>query len=225
MKLPFVNRRNYIVLKAYTYNTAYLDHVPIQLGNKEKPLKNNSTESGSTFYGCFGRIMGLGRSATITMPTNVEFAATEEGNVSHSFADQRSKGFSISYEHAEDPNYVTKDTVLTKIEMPWQMQEETGTVFVMAKHILNKTMMNIPTGVVSYNNQHSVNVFNLIPKLNCSYEVTAMTPVVSIYPMSEKKLVVESYCDPEKYHDLVERAQYRPYWAANAVKMAKRCPV
>lgn len=227
MKLPFINKKNYIVLKAYTYNSAYLDHVPITLGNKEKPLENKGSETGSSFYGCFGRIMGLGRSATVLMPTNLEFATTADGSVSHSYADLRSKHFSVSYEHAEDPHYVTKDTILTKLELPWQMQETTGALFVMAKHIQNKTMMNIPTGVVSYNNQHSVNVFNLVSKLNHSYEIKAKTPIVSVYPLSEKKLVVEAYHDPSKYDDLVDRAQYRPYWSANAVKMAKvkKCPI
>lgn len=228
MKLPFLNRKNYIVLKAYTYASCFLDHVPITLANREDPVEKNGTErSSSTFVACFGRIMGLSRSATVYMPSNIEFAANSEGTVSHTQADTRSPSFGVSYEHAEDPHYVTTDTVLSKMELPWKLEETSGTTFVLAKHILNKTMMNIPTGVINFDNQHSINVFNLIPKLDFNYEVKFKTPIVSLYPMSEKKLVVESYCDPDKFHDLCARNAYRPYWSANAVKMSKSkgCPV
>lgn len=229
MNLPFLNKRNYIVLKAYTYNSAYLDHSPITLANRECPVKSSGFDgvSSTTFSGCFGRIMGLSKSATIYMPTNIEFAATSGGTVSHVYADERSTGFNVSYDHAQDPDYVTKDTVLSKIELPWMLQETTGAMFVLAKHILNKTMMNIPTGVITFNNQHAANVFNLIPKLDFNYQVNLNTPLVSLYPMSEKKLIVESHHDVAKYEELVDRNTYRPYSSANAVKMAKSkgCPV
>lgn len=218
--LPFLNRGKYIVLKAYTYNPAYLDHAPIILGSKEPPIKKPEG-APETFHSCYGRVAGLSRSATVSMPSNVEFAATEGGNVSHVFADYRSTGFDINYEHAEDPAYETKDVVVSKITMPWRLEESTGVNFVSAKHILNKTHMNIPTGVLSFDVQHSVNVFNLIPKLNFTYEVKFKTPVVSLYPMSEHKLIVESYYDPAKYDALEMKNTFRPYYSGNAIKLSR----
>ena len=227
-KLPFLNRKRYIVLKAYTRNSAYLENVPIKIGSKECPVKNKNDfdrDNTASFATCYGRLEGLNRSATVEMPTDLYMSCSAKGedlNIQDKYADKYSKDFSVSYDHVHDKNYVSKNLLVSKVIMPWMLQEETGINFVVARHIRNMSPMIIPTGVCNYKFQHALNVFNCIPKQTLSYDISMGDKLVSIYPLSEKKLVVESYYDPEKYSELRDRNLYQPFWKGSTLKLLKR---
>lgn len=223
IRLPNLNRQRYIVLRAYTYNSLHVETVPIELGNKDCPVKRHEDfENGgvrTTFRTCFGRLSARSKSATVRMPTDLRMSSTVDGLVQHHFADGNSSCFDIKYDHTEDPSYVCKDVVTTKMLMPWRLQEKTGASFVFAKHINNRTPMIMPTGVASFKTQHSLNIFNQVPKADMAYDVPFNTEVGSLYLMSDKPLVVESIYDPVKYNELSQRSLFRPYWFSSSLKL------
>jgi len=221
--LPFLNRKRYIVLKAYTRNSAYLEHAPIKVGSKECPVKNTNTDDGhKSFASCYGRLAGLSRSATVEIPTALTMTGDADGNVTHDYADTKSVDFAVSYDHIGDSSYGAKDVVVTKIVLPWMLQEETGVDFVVSRHIRNTSPMIVPTGVASYKLQHSINVFNCIPRVDIKYNLSLGDKLVSLFPLSDKKLIVESYYDPLKFVELQDRSQYNPYVKGSVLKLQKR---
>lgn len=222
LKIPFLNKKNYVVLKCYTDNSAHLDYTPIKIATKDCPIKNTESNKGRrTFRGCYGRVEGLKRSATFEMPCTLKMTGTKEGIVDHTFSDGNTRSIDIVYDHTSDPDYTSIDTTVTKMLTHWQIQETTGAVFILAKHIQNKTMMNIPTGVVSFKHQHSLNIFNQVASFDHSYEVPFKTPVASLYLASDKKLIVECYYDVQKQRELLERSNYNPMFSNTTLKLHK----
>ena len=128
----------------------------------------------------------------------------------------------VLYDHIFDPIYKAEQTAITKITMPWVLEEKTGVNFVLAKHIMNTTPMNIPSGMTSFGFQHSLNIFNQMMTKDHTYKVDWGTPIASLYLVSEKKLIVQSIYDKQNYEKLPDKNHSRPTWRARGLKLYKK---
>jgi hypothetical protein len=124
----------------------------------------------------------------------------------------------IEYGHGLDAAYQCHNAFLGKLTSAWAIEEETGVQFVMAQHIRNNSLMRIPSGILNFKYQHSVNIFNLVAKHDHSFTVKPGLPIVALYPLTEKKLYVESYHDEDRYSYLNKKDSARPYFDANMIK-------
>jgi hypothetical protein len=222
-KLPFLNRKRYIVLKCYTNHAGVHKHSPMTLGDDDvtpQPTNPEYLSKTQYFSHCWSRLETRKRSATVRSPAAFRVVSDGQNSVSHSIA-RDEETFRIVFDHDSDETYGTdRHTFLSKLAMPWKCYEETGVNFVMARHMRNKTQMNILSGVTSFKVSPDINIFNLISKDAHRYEVSFNTPLISIYPMSDLPLHVESYFDPEKFAE-VSQLGYMPCFRSSARKKEK----
>ena len=221
MKLPFLNRQRYIVLKCYSTHSGVVERAPIKAGVAESvnalpPLDYLSRRT--SFTTCWSRLMTAKNSVTIPSPATFRFSCDASGVVSFAGA---GNVVGADFDHNEDPTYgLNKDFVIAKIMMPWSVEEKTGTKFVFARHIHNKTMMNVLSGVHSFAATCDVNIFNAIAKVDHQYEVPFLTPMASLYAMSDLPVHVENFYDKEKHEELRQK-MYDPYFRAGGIKREK----
>lgn len=218
LKIPFIKRENYIVLKAYTFNLRTAEQSPIVNTYKVKPsgpCPADKTAMG--FKTCLAWLKTQRQSLTIPMWTEMEcknfltgdFFRVPEGN------------FTAVLAQEEDSLYgLEKDTHLMKILAPWVCETNKPAVdFIFTKHILNNTPMDIVSGVLSFSDYvYSPNIFYRHRESD-NYKVSLNTPLVSMYAISDLPLYVECYCDPAKYQLLRDtQISTRPYFRATGLK-------
>jgi hypothetical protein len=215
LKLPFFNRKNYILLKCYTNVHTIAHYSPIVLSAKAESevVKNNPNHA---LKRCYGHILGLKNSITIRSWSEFTVSVTEE-TANYTFPEDNPSD--VKFHNDEDSP--AKDAMVSKLISPWVISTESDCKFVMASHMLNATGMIIPSGIVNYNTQHQTNIFNYVRKVPHTYTVPFKTPLVMIYPISDKKIQLEVYQDLSTYDALVAKDSYRPYLRASAIKMAK----
>lgn len=245
LKLPFFNKQNYIVLNCYHANKRTVELAPIVLSSKlpelpfnnrlgdknvDKSFLNGSTEilesegyarTQPTARTCYANIASLKISATVPMWTSCNVRSTENNGIFVEMSDKRDIIGAVDYRHTNDPYFSSPDMVIVKLITSWHLEEKTGVPFVLASHLRNFTPMRIPSGIMNYRDQHSVNIFNFVHLSNHEYTVKFGTPIVSLYPMTDKKLYVESHYDPQKSAELLDRSQTKPYFMHNVLKMGK----
>lgn len=225
MKLPFINRKRYIVLKCYTTHEGVLRHAPIttkykQVFNNEKLPDGVVPRFARMFKTCPARIESAKLSATILAPVTINFGVWKD-KTGHHVSDTGIEDFEIDISHQSDPTFeANKQNHLFKIEMPWKCYEETGVKFVLARHIANPTMMNVVSGVLDFKQNATLNVFNLVHTSSHEYEVPFGTPIASLYPMSDLPLHVECYNDKDQYVKLAQM-QYRKFARSDHLKTKK----
>lgn len=222
MKLPFLNRNRYIVLKCYTWHKGVFERAPIKVGGPACPAADGPAsyfDLRTNFSACWSRLRGMKKSATVSAPSSFRIETDGDKGLQFGAADESVVG--VDYEHDFDTAYgVDKDTVITKIITPWHLEEATGVDFVLARHMQNKTMMNILSGVTNFKATCQVNIFNVISKYPHRYEVPFQAPMVSLYPMSDLPLHVECFYSPEMYTQAEQRV-YNPHYRAGGVKNTK----
>ena len=221
MKLPFINRKRYIVLKCYTWHSGVLERSPIVLGDPEKVKPTPETDylaARKSFATCWSRLATNKKSATICAPESLRFRCDENGVVQ---SNTPTDIMQVMYEHDNDQPYgLMKDFVIAKIMMPWHIEEQTGVNFVFARHMRNKTMMNVLSGVTNFKATCQINIFNAINKHKHHYEVPFNSQMVSLYPMSDLPLHVECYFDTAKHDELLQKT-YNPFFSAGGIKKTK----
>lgn len=219
LKIPFINYKNYIVLKCYHPVKYVAECAPIIISSKlpayPKDIRNEHQEA--TFKMCYGNIASLKTSATL--PSWYSFKMeVKNGKVGCDVSDPTPQMGSVDFHHGLDAAYGCKHMFLAKFTSAWAIEEDTGVPFVMAQHIRNNTAMRLPSGVLNFKYQHSLNVFNLVDKHDHTYSVNVGTPIAALYPMSEKRLYVESYHDPDKANELYTNDAARPYFVGSMIK-------
>jgi len=229
-KVPYLNRKRYIVLKAYTWNKFFLDNAPIQVSAKDtNPHRvSNQEPVGSDFRYCYARTVGRGKSATVFAPCSMKFHQNldESGTTSPSYEMSTMSGWlDVTFRHTDDPYYNTSSLTVGKIKIPWVLYEETGVKFVLARHLQNSSAMMIPSGVLDFNKGHQLHIFNHMINVPFSYEVTFGEPLVSLFPLTERPLHVESYFDREKFDELDVVSATRPYFRNSLRKLQKKMSV
>lgn len=223
MKLPFLNRKRYLVLKCYTIHEGVLQYAPIAMNYQHKmkaPDNAFNDKKARYFDSCLSRIKTKMHSATISAPLTMNVSVRDAG-ITYDFSDNNVPALKISFEHEQDPMYgLGRDAYLTKIIMPWRIEEETGTQFVVAQHMSNTTLMNLLSGVLEFKQNTSCNLFNMVHKLHHEYEIPFGTPMASLYPMCDLPLHVECYNDESKFMKLSE-LQYRKFNRSDGTKTEK----
>ena len=71
--------------------------------------------------------------------------------------------------------------------------------------------MQIPCGMLQYKHGFGANIFMHVGKHDHSYEIPFREPLVSIFPMSELPLHVESYFDRRRFMELADRSNELPF--------------
>ena len=222
MKLPFLNRKRYLVLKCYTTHEGVLQYAPITMKFKQsmgagKIPADVNPKFARTFKTCASRIDTMRIAATIPAPSTISFSV-KRNDIGHRLAEDDIESFSLDYSHHVDPHYEgSKENYLVKIQMPWRCYEETGVNFVLARHIANYTRMNVLSGSLNFKTNTALNVFNLINAVPHDFEIPFNTPMASLYPMSELPLHVECYNDAEQFRKLKE-IQYSRFARSNYFK-------
>lgn len=220
LSIPFFNKQNYVVLKCYTYNKLFLDTCPITIGSKAVcPSQNKIEKNKTSFRTCYSRIATLKNSATVLMPSDISFSVEKDKGIKHRIADENFT--KIEYTHTEDSAYGYKDGFVTKISLPWSLEETTGVHFITARHASNHSRMMLPSGMLSYKLKHNLNFFNLVPNENLEYTVKHGTPILSLYSQSEKRLYVESYYDPIKFEELYTKSITSLSFMSTGLKLNK----
>lgn len=223
--IPFLNRKRYIVLKCYTPYKHYLEAAPITTNPKDyiRPEKHNSDYiyPDRDFSGCYSRVVSRAVSATVPLPISMR-VQVEKNNIRHSFS-CNCDFTRLEFAHDKDTTYPrVNDMCVSKLSLPWYLQTDTNTRFVMASHILNSTHMRVLSGVVHFNMTHSLRLFNLIPNIDMQYEVPALTPIISLYPMSDKPLHVEAYADESMCKELAIKDNHRLHYTHSYLKERKK---
>jgi len=218
LKLPFLNRKRYIVLECVTNHQGVLDNASVKMSQqamRKKPL-NEYYKPVTDFTYCWSRINTARVSVTIPSPCEMRFQSDGSGVVNYGVADK--EVVEIDFDHDGDPSYgLDKSMCMTKIHMPWHLNEETGVMFVMARHIENRTPMNIVSGVMQYKHFSQVNIFNAISNFENRYKVDYKEPLVSLYPLSDLPLHVEVKCDKDRFEKL-DQQDYNPHFSASGLK-------
>lgn len=221
MKFPFLNRKRYIEIHAYTNSKRALQDVPITLTknactkhlNAEK-LSIDAKKYRNTFETCYGKLASLRTS--LTLPTWCEFEVKSNDRGYDINYPDNNRFFQVS--NVEDPYFRPKDIYVAKIEPPWKIECKTNTTFVFASHILNTTPLQIGTGVVYPKADPTLNFFVYIPK-NTHYVIPYRMPVVQMFPISDLPLHVESHYDEFKYNELFSMGFSKPYFISATQKI------
>jgi hypothetical protein len=208
-----------VVAKCYTPFDLVKEHKTLELSSKNVDIYNKKSkfDGQKSFKHCYGMLHSLSKSITIKAPSELKVKSDGE---KWSY-DSCNPFFASLESHDEDPHFDHGDCFITKISLPWQIEEKTGAKFLYSRHIQNTTFMNIPSGVVDFKYRHGPNIFNYIPRLNISYDVDFMHPLMSLHLLEDKKLVVETYVDSQKFFFLSEQAGAQAFFNANRVKLDK----
>lgn len=220
LKVPFINFKNYVVLKCYTSNAQVATAFPITAASEIPPIKSKGNYP-STFRTCTGRVATLKTSASLPMWVSVEISS-DSGTVNVVKSDETPNLCELDWSHNDDP-YVSLDRMaILRLNTPWWLEEDTGIDFVVAANIMNPTQMHTPSGVANFKWQHDLNLFNYIrTEVKNSYTVIAGTPVLSLYPLTDKKLYVESYYDVGKTDYLATKTTTRAFFGNHAARVKK----
>jgi len=233
LNLPFFNRKRYIVLNAYTNNKRLLENAPVTLSSllppvpffqdkvKDKSISQKDFNKVPTFRSCYGNVIAAKRSAVV--PCWSTYTVTVDNNKSLILdsADMFKALGDNHFKHNEDPYYDTSNFHVLKMSSCWLFEESTGVNFVYAQHIRNNTNMRIPSGLIEFKHQNGVNVFNLVPKHPHTYTIPFKTPLVALYPLSDKPFYVESHYNLEKFAELNASTAARFWYTGNSIKLCK----
>jgi hypothetical protein len=221
LKVPFLNFKNYVVLKCYTDNGMVHSAFPVKLGIEYGRIKTRK----DVLYGfrtCTGRTATLKRSATL--PTWVTYDVyTKDGTATIYHSDAQPEMVKADWDLNEDA-YLGADKLdkmlILKLDSPWWFEEDTGVNFVYAANVHNTTRWHTPSGILNFKYQHAVNLFNYIHvATDHHYSVVAGTPAISYYPLTDKKFYVESIYDVAKTKYLKDKCVTRPFWGNHAVRV------
>lgn len=225
MKLPFFNRKRYIVLKCYTDNKFHVEQCPVVISSKLKTEKHKELERPNqrTFRHCYGSVAGMKLSAT--MPSWTTFDVEVINNdARYDITDLNNGKTFVEFNHSNDPYYNSKDCWVSKIVNPWMLYEETGVNFVYCKHLKNTTPMAVPSGVVNFKYNHGAHVFNLLHKVPHEYRIPFNIPMMALYPMSDLPLHVEVHLDAAKQKELEIATSTLGYRHGNMLKIIRDNP-
>lgn len=230
LSCPSVARKNYVKLTAYTALDQLVERAPIVAASKTKNKWQHDGKvppQGRTLRSCYGHVKGNGYSATIPAWSDMFVQVRDEGeerkvNITIA-ASENSYDQYLSVDYHEDVDFMPKDVVVAKLISPWWIESsDPDAKFLLSRHLLNSTPMQIPTGFMNFTTQHQTNIFCYVPVNYChEYVIPFNEPMTQIHLMADKQLVVESVYDPEYQDKLHRKEAYRPYLKGNQLKLEK----
>lgn len=217
LKLPFIKRERYVVLKAVTHNLRTLEESPIVKTSRVKPKGQCPADRFTTnFSTCLGWIKTQRQSITLPMWTEVEFGNYLDGNRVLLPPDSRTQ---IQQQPADPIYALDSDTALFKMLPPWLIEANKDVDFLMTKHMLNSTPMDVVSGLVAFRDfVYGPNVFFKLRTFE-NYKVHLGTPLVSMHPITDLPVHVECYCDPQRFALLNDSMMgVVPHFRASGIK-------
>lgn len=218
MKLPFINRRKYVLIEAYTDIKRYVDDVPLMLTKDYKPthlnarkLSDHEKRTRPTFNTCHGRISGLRNSITYlsisehliqSFPDRIEFEKPDLNKV-------------LGFEVQNDPTLRPNGVHVVKGFSPWFLQCNNKDVhFVFTSHMLNTTGVPIVTGVATNNGMNLINYFMYVSKQRATYHIPFKMPLLQIFPLTDLPIHLEVSLDRQKVEEVQSHIFSRPYFVS-----------
>ena len=224
MKIPFLNRKQYIEIKAYANNKRALVEVPLCLTKDIKcnhlnantiPLKKRKYTT--SFNTCYGKIGALRNS--ITLRTWCEFDIITTKDTWEFLWPNNNK-----YMHVAEMNDVAfrpNGLWVIKVDAPWMLEcSDKSVSFVHCSHIMNTSHLHIGTGFVSML-QPSLNFFTYIPQRNDTYNIPYKMPIIQMFPITDLPIHIECYYDIDKYSELHTMTNSQPYFTGSTMKNIK----
>lgn len=224
MKLPFLNRKQYIEIKAYSNTQRAVTDVPLCLTKdiscshlNAKKIPHNEKKYTSSFNTCFGRAGALRNS--ITMRTWCEFDIMTTKDRWEVKWPNGNKFFHVN--EMNDVAFQPNGLFVVKVHAPWMMECSDKSVnFVHASHIMNTTHLHIGTGFISMS-QPSLNFFTYLPKRDDTYNIPYKMPIIQMFPLTDLPIHIESSFDMDKYNELLTITASLPYFSGSVMRYDK----
>lgn len=237
LKLPFFNRIKPVEINFYTASNIIADLAPPVLSSQvEHPFEHSVIDEEGlprkTFRTCYSYLKSL--KTSVTIPAWCEFSVSVKdgrprfhfpmdnpvwrNTASDCIINPDNQNDWVSYHR--DPNFYD-NVFVSKITNPWIAVCKEKPRWIIGQHTLNTSGMCIPTGIIDLKYQHSINIFNYLPKHDFVYHVKAGTPLVSLYPILEpdRPIKVNASYDPDKFLMYCDSADIgRIYKNANLFK-------
>lgn len=198
------------------HNTVNLSSKNIKLA-KDNDKKEKNERVASSKY-CWSMIHSLSRSITFKAPSELKISC--DGEKYEYLTPNPFFGTNVDC-HDDDPHFDHGDCLISKISIPWRFEEKTGAKFLYGRHFQNTTFMNIPTGIINFKYSRDAAIFNYIPRINFSYTVDYLHPLTSMHLLEDKKLIVETYVDRQRFMELNDAASVRQFFIGNNLKLFK----
>ena len=215
MKIPFINKKQYIVLKAYTHDRRVLENSPIYIAGK---LSLTRSVKNPSFNTCFSNV--ISKRSSFTLPSWSELEVDGSNPIKTYVAPNGNELLKFANHKIDSHFPIRPNATLTKIIPPWVMEcSKPNMLFVINKHMMNTTKMDIVSGITSFcTTGFSCNIFNIVDH-NSNYKIPYQHSLVSGYPMSDLPLHVEVYDDAQYFHKLNDmQIKSKPYFRASKLK-------
>jgi len=211
-------RKPYIV-DFFTDNYGVYEYFRIMKGSEAIPdwwksidhnlkLGERPSEKSNTVKRCPGIINTFGQSFVMPLWTEIDFAMDENYNWNAKVSDQITSIKSHDIE-AQAKGYLDRNKYThLKIETPWVAREKTGLKFVISPCSWSSELLLseyfIPTAIRSFNISHGNNIHGFIKNKKQSIILSAGTPLIHIFPLTDKKVQINCHYDPEEVNKIKE---------------------
>lgn len=240
----FFFKRKEIVLDCFTTRPDVYTYFPIQPASKLIPdwwkkLPSNYTTNGldqnPTLKGCPGFIDYYSSAISIPLWADLSIKTTESNkSVEWLCADRNTQ--IQAHDLAQLGSYLNRNKFIhLKIVTPWLLncKEEIKFVFSGNNWCLDTPQdLVIPNGVTNFKYQNSVNINMLLFfRGNQILKLNANSPVINMFPMTEKKVKLKiNLVSEEEYSKISQLFAtnffYKNYFRhKNLAKSTKRCPM
>lgn len=226
LKLPFINRERYILIKAYTFDRAVHRDKTLAMTGTSVGVLNRCPVSSKTnwevdFSTCYGMNAAMKRSLTLSSWSEILVEYSEDPHIADHIHPP-DNGLLKVMPIKDDPVYPKqKNARLYKIITPWMLTCNKDINFVMANHLMNTLPMNIPTGIIHFETTHAPHLFTTL-HLGQKYKIPYKAPLAQIFPMSDLPLHLETYWDNDMFRGLFDARLNRPFFRANGIKLVNR---
>jgi hypothetical protein len=203
----FFFKKSEIVLDAFTHHAGVYEHFPIQqsvnmMPNwwKQLPKTMTSEKYGifyeqSTMKKCDGFLDLYKNSISIPNFSELIIQTYDYGEWKSLYSASNMPEI-ISHSRAQyGPEF--DDQIHIKIDTPWVFIEKSGINFYFAdpfwSRIKKLNMYSVCPGIVNYKYQINTSVNILLPKINSTVTLDAGDPLVTIIPITDKKVIVKNH--------------------------------
>jgi len=224
LKLPFFNRERYVVVKAYAMDKRLLDSNHLSMTSstvkEARRCSHLTKEVPFDFTTCYGYNKSLHNSITISSWCEVK-VNYDDKPVSDYIYECPLGMNAFKVMDVKDPAYKMLDNChTTKIIVPWMFDcNKKDAMFVMTKHIYNRTPMMIAPGMLNFTATRAAHMFNQLSK-GQKYKIPYMHPLAQLFSLSDLPLHLETILDPPIFHTLFGEQHNRPFFRGSAIKVS-----
>ena len=224
LKLPFFNRERYIVVKAYSMDCRLTENNHVSMTSStvkevRKCAHASEKERPFDFTTCYGYNKSLNKSITIS--SWCEAKVKYEGDPLQGDIYEVPLGMNLfGWDRVRDSAYPMLDGGLTtKIIVPWMFHcNKRDAMFVMTKHVYNRTPMMIVPGMLNFHASRAAHIFNQLSE-GQNYKIPYKHPIAQIFSMSDLPLHLETILDPGMFQVLLNDQNNRPFFRGSAIKV------